>query len=95
MHDGEFIAVNLTKDVFRAGKECELNPGDHRWISEKTYVSFGDALKIGPEEAVKLEKQIASGAIKRHLPMKGSVLQKIIAVAKQTRALPTGYVDYL
>lgn len=44
LHKGEFIAVNLTKDAFRAGKECELNIGDHQWIKEKTYVSFGDAI---------------------------------------------------
>ena len=95
LHGGEFIAVNLTKDVFRAGKECELNIGDHRWIKEKTYVSFGDAMKIGPRETANLEKHIASGAIQRHLPMKGSVLQKIIAVAKKTTAIAPEFVDYL
>ena len=95
MHGGEFIAANLTKDMFRAGKECELAPGDHQWIKEKTYVSFGDALKVGPKEAVNLENHISSGAIRRHFPMKSSVLEKIIEVAKKTKALPTGFVDLL
>jgi hypothetical protein len=94
-NDGEFIAVNLTTDVFRAGKECELSVGDHRWVTGKTYVSFGDALKIGPKEALNLEKSIKSGAIRTHYPMKSTVLLKIISAAKISKALPTGFVDLL
>ena len=94
-HDGEFIMVNLTKDVFRAGKECELIVGDHRWIREKTYVSFGDAKKVGPREAVNLEKSIANGVIRTHYPMKPAVLQKIVSAAKESKALPEEYIDFL
>ena len=94
-HDGEFIMVNLTKDLFRAGKECELNEGDHRWIKEKTYVSFGDAKKVGPKETVNLEKHIESGVIRTHYPMKEAVLKKIISAAKQSKAMPEGYIDFL
>jgi hypothetical protein len=94
-HGGEFIAVNLTKDVFRAGKECELAPGDHRWITEKTFVSFGDAIRLAPQNALKLEGQIAAGTIKRHFPMKQAVLQKIVAAAKASKAIPVGFKDLL
>ncbi|MGB6727460.1 MAG: hypothetical protein WBE74_16330 [Terracidiphilus sp.] len=94
-NDGEFIIVNLTKDVFRAGKECELNVGDHRWITEKTYVSFGDAQRLGANEALRLTKAIKTGAIKTHYPMKPAVLQKIISAAKLSKALPSGFVDLL
>jgi hypothetical protein len=94
-HGGEFIMVNLTKDSFRAGKECELNRGDHRWISEKTYVSFGDAKKVGPKETVNLEKGIANGVIRTHYPMRPTVLQKIVAAAKQSKALPEEYIEFL
>jgi hypothetical protein len=94
-HNGECIVVNLTKDVYRAGKECELNIGDHRWITEKTYVSYSDAQKYGPKEAANLQKGIASGVIRTHYPMKSTVLQKIINAAKQSTALSEEYIDYL
>ena len=44
-HAGNFVIVNLTTDVFRAGKECELGLGDHEWIIQKCYVSFGRCAK--------------------------------------------------
>jgi hypothetical protein len=94
-NDGDFVIVNLTKDVFRAGKECELNIGDHRWITAKTYVSFGDAQRIEANHALNLSKAIKAGTIKTHYPMKSSVLQKIINAAKLSKALPTGFVDLL
>jgi hypothetical protein len=94
-HAGEFIAVNLTKDEFRAGKECELAPGDHQWIREKTFVSFGDAMRYAPKNALNLEKQIALGTMKRHYPMKHSVLQKIIAAAKVSKAIPVSFIELL
>jgi hypothetical protein len=94
-HAGEFIIINLTGDVFRAGKDCELSIGDHQWITKKTYVSFGDARKVSPKEEAMIIKHIADGAIKRHYPMKQAVLQKIISAAKLSKALPSGYVTYL
>jgi hypothetical protein len=94
-HAGEFIIVNLTHDLFRAGKECELNTGDHKWIYGKTYVAFGDAKKVLAADAVRLAKHIGSGMIHKHFPMKSNVLARIIAAAKKSRALPTGFLDYL
>jgi hypothetical protein len=94
-HDGEFIIVNLTKDVFRAGRECELDIGDHSWIKQRTYVSFGDAQKLGPKEAANLEKGISSGLIRRHLPMRSAVIQKITSAARKSKALPSDFVNYL
>ncbi|MGA3334965.1 MAG: hypothetical protein ABSC62_12475 [Terracidiphilus sp.] len=95
MHAGEFIAVNLTKDLFRSGKDCELLPSDHRWIKEKTYVSFGDALKINSKECLRLEKSITAGTINRHFPMRPATLQKIIAAAKKSKAFAPAYLAYL
>lgn len=92
---GEVIAVNITRDVFRAGRECELTVGDHKWIKEKSYVSFGDAMKLGPKEMLNLEKQIAGGAIGKHFPMKASVLQRIISAAKASKAFAPDLAQYL
>jgi hypothetical protein len=94
-HAGCCIIVNLTGDVFRAGKECELAIGDHQWITKKTYVSFGDARKVTPKEEAAISKLIASGAVKRHHPMKSSVLQKIIGAAKTSKAMPEELKSYL
>lgn len=94
-HAGHSIIVNITSDVFRAGKECELNVGDHQWIRKKCYVSFGDARKITPKEEAIMLKFIANGSIKTHYPMKPSILQRIIAAAKNSKALPLEYQKYI
>lgn len=95
IHCGEFVAVNLTTDEFRAGKDCELNVGDHKWITKKTYVCFGAAMKLGPREEANLLKQIAIGTIKTHSPMSPVVLAKIIAKGKTTKALAAYLKAYL
>ena len=94
-HAGEFVIVNLTTDQFRAGKECELNLGDHRWIRMKCYVSFGDARKVGLKEAATIAALMLSGTIISDCPMDSSVLQRIVAAAKKSKALPIGLLAYL
>ncbi len=94
-HGGEFVIVNLTKDVFVAGKECELNVGDHKWISMKTYANYGKAKKLGPQEEANLIKQIAAGTIKMHYPMGKAILAKIVAAGKVSRAIPIELIPYL
>jgi hypothetical protein len=86
-HGGHFIIVNLTTDVFRAGTECVLNPGDHPWITQTCYVSFGDARSVNPQEEAKIVGYMATRVITQHHPMKASVLQKIIAAGKLTKAM--------
>lgn len=90
-HGGEFVIVNLTKDAFRAGTECELQPTDHKWVTDKTYVSYRDARKLGAREDANLAEQIALGTIKKHLPVSASLLQKIVTVGKQTKTLSDGF----
>jgi hypothetical protein len=90
-HAGEFVIVNLTKDVFRAGKDCELHPADHKWITGSTYVSFGDARKLGVKEEINLTEQISLGTIKRHLPLSAALIQKIVAAGKKSKAMSEEY----
>jgi hypothetical protein len=94
-HAGLSIIVNFTSDIFRAGKDCELNVGDHQWIKKKCYVSFGDARMITPKKESTIMKLIASGTIKTHFPVKSSVLQKIVAAAKISKAMPEEIKCYL
>lgn len=93
-HNGTFIIVNLTSDVFRAGKECILNVGDHPRITKESFVSFADAREITPALAQNLEKLIGI-----HVTMQKSltsaVLTKIVAAAKQSKAIPTDFKKYL
>jgi hypothetical protein len=89
------IAVNVTRDLFRAGRECELQPGDHVWIKAKSYVSFGDAMKISAKEYSNLEKNIASGMICQHVAVTAAILKKIIYAAKKSKALSPDYLQYL
>jgi hypothetical protein len=43
-HGGCGLIVNLTSDKIRSGAECSLNVGDHPWIKNECWISFGDAL---------------------------------------------------
>jgi hypothetical protein len=95
LHGGEFVIVNLTKDVFLAGKECELNPGDHTWIIAKTYVYYGKARKVGLKEAANLLRQITLGTIKKHIPIDPNILNKIIAAGKTSKAISEDLKMYL
>jgi hypothetical protein len=94
-HAGCSLIVNITSDAFRAGKDCELNVGDHQWVKKKCYVSFGDARMITPKEEAAIVKLIANGTIKTHFPMKSSVLQKIIAAGKVSKALAKEFRAYI
>jgi hypothetical protein len=94
-HAGEFVLVNITTDAFRAGKDCELNVGDHQWIRHKSYVNFGDARKVTPQEEAKIQLLLSQGHIKQHFPMKTSIVQKIIAAGKTSKALATELRDLL
>lgn len=94
-HNGEYIIVNVTTNEFRAGKDCELNPGDHPWITDKCFVSFGDAKRVTPAEDAKITAHLATKAIRKQFPVSGPVLQKIVAAAKKSNALPSGFLAYL
>jgi translation initiation factor IF-2 len=94
-HNGDYIIVNLTTDEFRAGKECELNPGDHEWITEKCFVSFGDARKVTPAEDAKIAAHMATKAIRKQFPVKTTLLQRIISVGKASKALAPEYKSHL
>jgi hypothetical protein len=95
-HDDYFIIVNLTTDEFRAGKECVLNRGDHQWCTATySYVTFGDARMVSPKEEALMNKHLASGAMRRHFPMKSAILQRIIAAAKTSKAMSEELKTYL
>jgi hypothetical protein len=87
-HAGCFVFANLTSDYLRAGTHCELNSGDHPWVKKKCYVNFGDAYEVTPVEEARMAAFITSGAITRHVPLGPAILQKIVAAAKTSKALP-------
>jgi hypothetical protein len=94
-HGGSFIVVNLTTDVARAGKECSLDLGEHRWITQKCYVNFADALEITPEKEAHIQTLVASKKIAMHDTLDDTILARIIAAAKQSKALPLKFRKYL
>jgi hypothetical protein len=94
-HCGVFVTVNLTTDLFRAGTDCELDVGSHRWVVKKSYVSYGDARLWGPKEEANLAAQILLGTMKMHSPMVNPALAKIIAAGKVTKALAENFKKYL
>jgi hypothetical protein len=93
-HAGNFVIANLTTDVNRAGKDCELNKGDHQWIKHKSFVNFSDAREVNLKEEACMIALIAAGHIRQHFPMNPAILQKIITAAKTSKALKTGLKKY-
>ncbi|TAM82044.1 MAG: hypothetical protein EPN47_10220 [Acidobacteria bacterium] len=93
-HRGTFLIVNITTDKLRAGGDCELRRGDHEWIIKTSYVSFGDAREVGPEDEVRLIELMKSGKITKHFPARPAILQKIIQAAKESKSLPIGFRKY-
>src|SRR5215472_7297517 len=73
-NNGDYVMVNLTTDVFRGGKDCQLNVGDHQWIREPTYVNYGDARKVTAKEDAQIQQLVTQGQIKQHYPMKAEIL---------------------
>jgi len=93
-HEGCFVIVNLTTDALRAGKECELNPGDHRFINQKSYVNFADAMEIDPLRAACINALMGK-KITPHDPIDEPLIQKIVSAAKTSKALPVKLRKYL
>jgi hypothetical protein len=87
LHASEYIIVNITTDVERAGKDCQLNVGDHPFITEKSYVTYGDARKVTPAQDALFMKHIAAGDVTRHASMRAAILHKIISAGKATTAM--------
>jgi hypothetical protein len=88
---GNFIMANLTSDRRRAGTDCEVNVGEHKWVTHKCFVNFGDAKEVTPQQAAELQKFIRGGVIEKHFPMEQSILQRITAAAKISKALPIAF----
>jgi hypothetical protein len=93
-HSDKFVIANLTTNARRAGNECELNKGDHPWITQKSYVSFADAREVSCEQEATMLGYISTGVITKHYPMDQKVLEMIIASAARSKALPTGLRKY-
>ena len=94
-HAGTCIIVNLTTDLFRAGRDCELKRGDHPWITEQSYVSYGDARMVSPKEDAQIIALMANGTITRHHHMCTPIIEKIIAAARSSKAISPGLLVYL
>ena len=93
-NSGTFIIVNITSDLFRAGRECVLNIGDHPWIKKECFVAFADALEITPERGNIIEALIGT-KITMQATVSATILAKIVQAAKQSKAIPIAFKKYL
>ncbi|HXJ94269.1 MAG TPA: hypothetical protein VMT20_15585 [Terriglobia bacterium] len=93
-HNGNFIIVNITSDVDRAGKECVLGPQDHDWITHESYVSFADALEITPNQCAIIEALIGTKVIPQKC-LSAAALARIVEAAKCSKAIRVAYKKYL
>ena len=90
---GTFIIVNLTTDQFRAGSECILAVGDHPWITRQCFVTFTDAIEITPQHLQTIQAFVGS-RITLQPCLSPAVVAKIIAAAKQSKAIPQAFKKY-
>jgi len=93
-HAGSFVFANLTSDARRAGTDCELNCGDHPWVTKKCYVNFGDAKEVTPLHEAAMVPFIATKIITKHFPLEPAVLHRIVAAAKVSKALAQNLKKY-
>jgi len=94
IHGGIFHIVNLTTDLFRAGKDCVLEVGEHPWITKNSYVSFGDAMEITLDSARKIQALIGT-KVKLQQPLQPETLKKIKIAAATSKAFPIKFKRYL
>ena len=94
-HSGAGIIVNLTTNKDRSGGDCSLCQGDHPWLTEECWVSFGDALCLAPEQWKKIEQGIAIKLIVPREQLAKSHLEKIVSAAKVSKAFPSIYLRFL
>jgi hypothetical protein len=93
-NDGVYHIVNITTDQLRAGKECILEVGDHEWITETSFVSFADMREIDLAKSANLQALIGK-AVKMRQCLKPTILEKIVAAGKISKAIPMGFKKYL
>jgi len=94
-HNGCGIIVNLTTDKQRSGSDCSLIIGDHDWVTEECWVSYGDVQCLEPTQWINLTNGITKKFILPQNPLGKVHLDKIIAAAKSSKAFPPVYLKFL
>jgi len=94
-HREHGFIVNINTNKQRAGVECSLMCGDHPWVKQECWVSFGDARLVGPTQWAHIQTGIAQGIVVPQPPISLAVITKIVAAAKTSIAFPPSYLKYL
>lgn len=94
-HHGTGIIVNLTTDKERSGGDCSLCAGDHQWLTEECWVSYGDAMCLSPDKWLKIQHGVTQRLIIPHDPLAKAHLEKIISAAKVSKAFSSVYMKFL
>lgn len=94
-HGGSGVIVNLTTDKDRSGTDCSLDVGDHPWITEESWVCFGDAQCLSPAKWHKISQGITSRIIVPQSALAETHLKKIISAAKVSKAFPAVCLKFL
>jgi hypothetical protein len=94
-HNGAGVIVNLTTNKERSGSDCCLSAGDHPWLVEACWVSYGDAIYLSTDKWLKIQQGIANKLIIQREPLTKVHLEKVISAAKVSKAFPTIYLKFL
>jgi hypothetical protein len=94
-HGGNGLIVNVTTHKRRAGGECSLLPGDHPWVTQECWISFGDARVVAPNQWARIQTGIAQGIVLPQAPASSSVVARIVGAAKTSVAFAPDFLKYL
>lgn len=92
----QIVIVNITswrdKAIVLNDSSCIINRGEHKFITKKSYVFYGEAQLVSTEN---LQNAIAGGVFTLQDDCTQSLLDKILAGAAQSPFTPNGIIEIL
>lgn len=88
---GLFLAVNVTKKRPGTDFTCELNVGDHSFITNPSIIKYDEPIEV---ECTKLEDALNKSIIVSRQAVSPELLEKIQLGAKTSPAFAPRYLKY-
>jgi hypothetical protein len=91
---GAYVIANVTKDAARSGGECPLSSADHPWIKTNCFLNLADAMEITGANSANIEALVGK-LIEMQARLETKVLERLVEIAKKSRAIPVRFKRYL
>lgn len=87
------VTVNVTTPDPKSTQACLVTPAEHPWLDYPSAVNFGDALHV--TAVASIPALIASGVIVPQKSVSQAVVDRIVAAARRSPALPRKLLPFL